>query len=424
MKVLVVGQGGREHAIAWKIARSPQLTRLYCAPGNAGTETVAENVPIAADAVDALVGLAEREAIDLVVIGPEQPLTLGLADRLRAAGIAALGPNRAAAELEASKSFAKELMRELGVPTARFASFDRIEAALSYLAGHPLPLVVKADGLAAGKGVTICPTQEAAEAALREAMHDGRFGAAGRRVVIEEFLDGEEASYIVLTDGRAIVPLAASQDHKAAYDGDRGPNTGGMGAYSPAPVVDAALEARVLERVIRPVVDGMRAKGRPLNGFLYAGLMIGSDGPKVLEFNVRLGDPETQPLMLRLESDLLPALYAAATGSLEGTTLVWSPEPAVCVVLASEGYPESSRTGLPIAGLPADCELPDGVVFHAGTRREGTQVLTSGGRVLGVTTRGADYREAVANAYRAIESISFDGMSVRRDIAWRALERS
>lgn len=423
MKVLVIGSGGREHALCWKIAASPLLTRLFCAPGNAGTSTLAENVPLAVDDLDALVGFCTREAIELVVVGPEYPLTLGLADRLRDAGIAVVGPSAAAAELEASKSFAKSLMSEFAVPTAHFGAFDELAAALAYLDSHPTPLVVKADGLAAGKGVTICHERASAEAAVREAMEQGRFGEAGRRVVIEEFLEGEEASYIVLTDGVAIVPLATSQDHKAAFDGDRGPNTGGMGAYSPAPVVDDALERRVLEEVIEPVVHGMRAKGRPLNGFLYAGLMIGPEGPKVLEFNVRLGDPETQPLMLRLESDILPALEAAATGRLAGTTLSWSPEPAVCVVVAS-GYPDRVQSGLPISGLADENQIEGGVVFHAGTARDGDAIVTKGGRVLGVTTRGSSYRAAVERAYRAIDTIDFERMMFRRDIAWRALERS
>ncbi len=425
MRVLLVGSGGREHALAWKIARSPQLDELLCAPGNAGmqAEPATRCVDLGAEDIDGLVALARDEEIDLVMVGPEAPLCAGLADALRAAGVAVVGPAAAAARLEGSKVFAKRLMQRCGVPTARFEVFDEAAAARAFVRAEPGPWVVKADGLAAGKGVLPCADAAAAEQAIDRILVERAFGEAGRQVVVESFLEGEEASCIALVAGDTILPLASSQDHKRAYDGDRGPNTGGMGAYSPAPVLDAALEQQVVERVFRPVVDGLAADGIDYRGVLYAGLMIGAGGPQVLEFNVRFGDPETQALLPRLRSDLVPALAAVAGGELAGVTLDWDPRPAVCVVMASAGYPGAYAKGKPIAGLERAGDMDDVVVLHAGTRAEGDRVLTAGGRVLGVCALGDDIAAAVERCYGAVEGIDFEGAHYRRDIAHRALAR-
>ena len=425
MRVLLVGSGGREHALAWKIARSPQLDELLCAPGNAGmqAEPATRCVDLGAEDIDGLVALARDEEIDLVVVGPEAPLCAGLADALRAAGVAVVGPAAAAARLEGSKVFAKRLMQRCGVPTARFEVFDDAAAARAFVRAEPGPWVVKADGLAAGKGVLPCADAAAAEQAIDRILVERAFGEAGRQVVVESFLEGEEASCIALVAGDTILPLASSQDHKRAYDGDRGPNTGGMGAYSPAPVLDAALEQQVVERVFRPVVDGLAADGIDYRGVLYAGLMIGAGGPQVLEFNVRFGDPETQALLPRLRSDLVPALAAVAGGELAGVTLDWDPRPAVCVVMASAGYPGAYAKGKPISGLERVSAMDDVVVLHAGTRADGDRVLTSGGRVLGVCALGDDIAAAVERCYGAVEGIDFEGAHYRRDIAHRALAR-
>lgn len=425
MRVLLVGSGGREHALAWKIARSPQLDELLCAPGNAGmqAEPATRCVDLGAEDIDGLVALARDEEIDLVMVGPEAPLCAGLADALRAAGVAVVGPAAAAARLEGSKVFAKRLMQRCGVPTARFEVFDDAAAARAFVRAEPGPWVVKADGLAAGKGVLPCADAAAAEQAIDRILVERAFGEAGRQVVVESFLEGEEASCIALVAGDTILPLASSQDHKRAYDGDRGPNTGGMGAYSPAPVLDAALEQQVVERVFRPVVDGLAADGIDYRGVLYAGLMIGAGGPQVLEFNVRFGDPETQALLPRLRSDLVPALAAVAGGELAGVTLDWDPRPAVCVVMASAGYPGAYAKGKPISGLERVSAMDDVVVLHAGTRADGDRVLTSGGRVLGVCALGDDIAAAVERCYGAVEGIDFEGAHYRRDIAHRALAR-
>jgi phosphoribosylamine--glycine ligase len=424
MRVLVVGSGGREHALAWKIAQSPRVERVLAAPGSDGMARAAACFPeVGAGDAEALCGLARREAVDLVVVGPEDPLAAGLADRLRAEGLAVFGPSAAAARLEASKTFAKQFMARHGIPTARHAVFDDLEAARAHVRELGR-CVVKADGLAAGKGVAMCESAAEAEAALIECLQARRFGAAGARVVVEEWLEGEEASYYAVTDGERIVTLAAAQDHKRAFDGDRGENTGGMGAYSPAPVVTEAVEERVLERIVRPAIAGMASEGHPYSGVLYVGLMIdGAGQPSVVEFNVRFGDPETQALLLRMESDLVPLLDAAARGALDpGHRPVWG-KAGVCVVLASEGYPRQYESGRPICGLEDVESDPDVVVFHAGTRRGEGGFLTAGGRVLGVTARGVSVRAARDRAYAAASKIHFEGAHYRRDVAARALGR-
>jgi len=425
LRVLVVGSGGREHALCWKLAQSPRLAALLAAPGSDALGELASCFPdVKADDVDGLCSLARRESVDLVVVGPEDPLVAGLADALARAGIACFGPSAAAARLEGSKSFAKAFMERHGIPTAGYAVFDDLEAARRHVREWPAGCVVKADGLAAGKGVTVCETPEQALAALDEAMAGRRFGAAGERVVIEERLVGEEASYYALCDGEQLVALAPAQDHKRALDGDRGENTGGMGAYAPAPVVSEAVEKKILERVVHPALAGCAADGMPYRGVLYAGLMIDEAGdPRVIEFNVRFGDPETQPLMLQMEGDLLPLLAAAAGGGLDRLPPPETRGSAVCVVLASEGYPRSYSKGRPIRGLEAAASDPDTVVFHAGTRRGPEGYETAGGRVLGVTARGETTAEARDRAYAAVAKISFEGAQHRSDIAARALTR-
>lgn len=426
MRVLVLGAGGREHALAWKLRRSPSVARVLAAPGSDGMAREADCfASVAAADAAAVTALARREGVDLVVVGPEDPLAAGIADHLRGEGIATFGPSAAAARLESSKAFAKEFMRRHGIPTAGHAVFDELAAARAHVRALGAPCVVKADGLAAGKGVTVCDGPEDAERALVEAMGERRFGAAGARVVVEERLFGEEASYYALSDGTNVVPLAAAQDHKRALDGDRGENTGGMGAYSPAPVFDEAVEKRVLEEVVHPVVRGMAAEGHPFQGVLFVGLMIGPGGtPRAIEFNVRFGDPETQALLLRLDADLAALLDGAARGRLECAAAPAWRDAAVCVVVASGGYPRAYPTGLPITGLEEAERDPDVVVFHAGTRRgPGGGFVTAGGRVLGVTARGASVAEAQRRAYAACDRIRFEGMHLRRDIAARALAR-
>ncbi|MEM9174503.1 MAG: phosphoribosylamine--glycine ligase [Myxococcota bacterium] len=427
MKVLVVGSGGREHALVWKIARSGRLTALHAAPGSKAIGRLATcHTDVKANDLDAIVALAERESIDLVVVGPEDPLVAGLADRLRAVGVATFGPSAAAAQLEGSKAFSKAFMARHGIPTAGYADFDEAAAAHAHVDALGRPCVVKADGLAAGKGVAMCADAAAAHAAIDEMMANKRFGAAGDRVVIEEWLQGEEASYYAICDGERIVTLAAAQDHKRALDGDQGENTGGMGAYSPAPVVSEAVEKKILERIVHPTIHGMQSDGHPYQGVLFVGLMIDDAGdPHVIEFNVRFGDPETQPLMVRMEGDLLPLLDAAARGTLDPSTSLGWGEAAVCVVLASGGYPRGYETGKAITGLAALEGDDDLVVFHAGTTGSdaGDDFATAGGRVLGLTARGADVAEARARAYAAVAGVAFDGMHFRRDIADRALGR-
>ncbi|MDR1962146.1 MAG: phosphoribosylamine--glycine ligase [Gracilibacteraceae bacterium] len=411
MKILVVGAGGREHALAWKIAQSPLCRQLFVAPGNGGTE--GWNVPIAANDVAALTRFAKERRVDLTVIGPEEPLTLGLADALRAEGLAVFGPGQAAARLEGSKAFAKEVLAAAGAPTARCRVFTDQAAALAY-AEKAAPVVIKADGLAAGKGVIVAATAEEARRAVRDIMGGG-FGAAGATVLAEEYLTGPEVSLLCFCDGETALPMVAAQDHKRAFDGDKGPNTGGMGVCAPPPVWTPALEAETLERIIRPVLAEMRRRGAPFTGTLFAGLMLTADGPKALEFNARFGDPETQALMLLLESDLVPLLLACAAGDLSGTRAVWRPGAAVCVVMAAPGYPGAYEKNIPLT-LPR--ELPeDTAIFHAGTAwRDDDALLSAGGRVLGVTARGGDLAAARARAYALTESIGFPGARYRRDI--------
>jgi phosphoribosylamine--glycine ligase len=422
MKILVVGQGGREHALAWKLAQSPRVTQVLCAPGNAGTELDATNVDVAADDVPRLVKLAQAERVDLTVIGPEAPLVAGAVDAFEAAGLKVFGPSKTAAELEGSKAFAKDLMRQAGVPTADFRAFASVDEALAYIDERDQDrLVVKADGLAAGKGVFVCKSKGEARNAVREVLLSGAFGDAGKRIVIEECLVGEEASILALVDGRTIVPLEPSQDHKPAWDNDEGPNTGGMGAYSPAPVVKAEQMDAIIEKILIPTVHTMKRVGRPFRGVLYAGLMMTPQGPRVLEYNVRFGDPETQPVLMRLKSDLAELLLATAEGRLEGfPDLEWDPRSAVCVVMASEGYPGSYTKGQVIRGLEAAAELPDVKVFHAGTARHGDAVVTNGGRVLGVTALGRNITDAKLRAYQAVKPIRWDGAWCRKDISDKA----
>ncbi|MHA1569262.1 MAG: phosphoribosylamine--glycine ligase [Alphaproteobacteria bacterium] len=423
MKVLVVGSGGREHALAWAIAGSPLCDAIYCAPGNAGIAQEAVCVAIAADDIDGLVNFAREEAIDFVVVGPEAALVAGLVDRLEAVGVKAFGPSAEAAILEGSKGFMKDLCAKYDIPTAGYGRFGDAVAARKFIREKGAPIVVKADGLAAGKGVILAETVAEAERAVDEIMGERRFGDAGNEVVVEEFLEGEEASFLALVDGKDFVPLAAAQDHKAVGEGDVGPNTGGMGAYSPAPVVTEAMRATIVETIIAPTVAAMAAEGRPFKGVLYAGLMIGEDGPKVLEFNVRFGDPECQPLMARLMSDLLPALIASSDGVLKSFDLRWYDEAAVCVVMAAKGYPGSYAKGSEIKGLDDAGQVEGVTIFHAGTRKEDGRILAVGGRVLGITALGKDVAEARTRAYAAIDRIDWPEGFCRRDIAWRALER-
>jgi phosphoribosylamine--glycine ligase len=425
VKVLVIGGGGREHALAWKMAQSPSVTGVLVAPGNAGTarEPGVSNVDIAAEDVDGLLAFATTEAIDLTVVGPEVPLVAGIVDRFQAAGLRCFGPRAAAARLEGSKAYAKDFLVRHGIPTAASRTFTEIEPALDYLHSVGAPIVVKADGLAAGKGVIVARDAAEAEQAVRGMLEANAFGTAGSRVVIEEFLPGEEASFIAMVDGRNILPLATSQDHKARDDGDLGPNTGGMGAYSPAPVVTPEMAEIVMTTIMEPAVAGMAADGEPYTGFLYAGLMIGPDGrPRVLEFNCRFGDPETQPVLMRLRSDLPALILAALDGRLDDVAAEWDPRPALGVVMAAGGYPGPYRKGDPIRGLPAP-EPQHAKVFHAGTRLADGQVVTSGGRVLCVTALAGTIAEAQAEAYALVRRIAWDGAYYRTDIGYRAVAR-
>jgi phosphoribosylamine---glycine ligase len=427
MKVLVVGSGGREHALAWKIARSSLVNEVICAPGNAGIASVARCVQVGAGDIDGIRDLARTEAVDLVVVGPEAPLVEGMADRLREDGRLVFGPSAEAAALEGSKAFAKQFMARHGVPTAGFEVFDAYGPLVAHLEGREGPIVLKADGLAAGKGVLMCRSRLEALNGATHIMKEGAFGEAGRRVIAEDLLVGEEASYLVIVDGENVVPLASSQDHKRMLEGDKGPNTGGMGAYSPAPVLTHELEQRVLDEVIHPTVQGMVAEGRPFSGLLYAGLMIVDGDPFVLEFNVRFGDPECQPLLLRLREDLVPLLVASASGKLAPRKLAWRPGATCCVVMASDGYPGAYETGVPIRGLHKVEESSDLVVFHAGTALvpadDGPQPVTAGGRVLGITSYGEDIIEARNRVYKAMEPIRWPGAVYRRDIGYRAVAR-
>jgi phosphoribosylamine--glycine ligase len=421
MNVLVVGSGGREHALVWKIKHSPAIQKLYCAPGSEAIGELAECVAIGAEQIEKLSDFAEREKIDLTVVGPELPLTLGIADSFSARGLKLFGPNRAAAQLEGSKAFAKEILRQNDIPTACFGIFTDLPAAKRYLSEQSPPYVVKADGLAAGKGVVICETRADAEFAIDEILGRKTFGKAGDKIVIEEFLDGEEASFMALTDGEHIVSLASSQDHKRVFDRDQGPNTGGMGAYSPAPVVPPAMERRILTEILKPLLSGVKRKGILYRGVIYVGLMITKTGPKVLEFNARFGDPECQPIMMRLKSDLVPLLEATCDGKLSQVEPEWHADSAVCVVMCARGYPGPYESGKEIHGLERLADWENGFVFHAGTAKHNGRWITSGGRVLGVTARGSTIAEALKEAYRAVGELSWDGMHYRQDIGQRAL---
>jgi len=423
MKVLVIGSGGREHALVWKIAQSPLVKKVYCAPGNAGIAELAECVPIPAANIQTLLDFARREKIDLTVVGPEGPLAEGIVDLFQKEGLRIFGATRRAAEIESSKSFAKSLMTKYRIPTARGRSFKNHDQARRYLSQAGAPVVVKADGLAAGKGVIVCETEKEASEALDRIMIKHEFGDAGDQVVIEECLRGEEASFLAFTDGRTVLAMPSAQDHKAIYDDDRGPNTGGMGAYSPAPVVDRLIHQRVMNEVMIPTVKAMAAEGRPYQGVLYAGLMIDRDQIKVLEFNGRFGDPEAQPLLMRIKSDIVPILQAVIDGRLDQSTLDIDERASVCVVMASAGYPGSYSKGLPIKGLDAAKRVKDVVVFHAGTARKEKAVVTDGGRVLGVTALGDTVGEAIAKAYQVVGKISWEGAYCRKDIGRKALER-
>ncbi len=421
VKVLVVGSGGREHALVWALHRSPLVREIHIAPGNGGTGDLARNVPIPAEDVAALTAYAAQERFDLVVIGPEVPLALGLTDVLQAQGLRVFGPTAAAARLESSKAFSKDFMRAHGIPTADYAVFNSYDAALRYLDTHPAPIVIKADGLAAGKGAIVCRSDAEARAAVQQMMRDRIFGTAGDRVVIEECLTGQEVSVLAFVDGRRVAPMVLAQDHKAAYDGDRGPNTGGMGCYAPAPVLDAATLRRVVGEVLQPAVDGLRELGTPYIGVLYAGLMVSGDDFAVLEFNCRFGDPETQVILPLLETDLVVVMNACIDGRLDKIEITWSSRSCVCVVMASGGYPGSYQRGYEITGLDEAVQLPDTIIFHAGTKRQNGRVLTAGGRVLGVTACAEDLNDAIARAYAAVARIQWPGVMYRRDIGAKGL---
>ena len=418
MKVLVIGSGGREHALAWKIAQSPLAKKVFCAPGNAGTANVAENIDIPSDNVDALLQFATVTGIGLTVVGPEQPLVKGLVDSFEESGLRVFGPSQRAAEIEGSKVFCKDLMKKYGIPTARYESFDSPDQ-VKLFTKEDEPVVVKASGLAAGKGVILCSNAEEARSAVQSIMQEKAFGNAGDQVVVEEFLTGQEVSLLAFTDGKTVLPLDSAQDHKAAFDGDKGPNTGGMGAYSPALVFTEELKQQVIDEIMIPTVRAMAKEGRYYRGILYAGLMLTESGPKVLEFNARFGDPETQPIMMRIKNDIVPIFEACIDGTLAKQSLQWRQEPTVCVVMAAKGYPSSYEKGKEISGLNSD-ENQQAVVFHAGTKLENGKVLTNGGRVLGVTALGSDINQAIKNAYSAVDKIKWDGVHYRKDIGNKA----
>tara|TARA_B100001964_G_C14192236_1_gene581638 strand:+ start:357 stop:1628 length:1272 start_codon:yes stop_codon:yes gene_type:complete len=423
MKVLVVGSGGREHSLCWAIAKSPKCDELFCAPGNAGIDSIAVCVDIAADDIDALVNFATGNGIDFVVVGPEAPLVDGLVDKLEAADIKAFGPNAKAAILEGSKGFMKDLSAKYNIPSAEYGRFNEPDSAKEFILRHHAPIVVKADGLAAGKGVIICRNEKEAYAAVDHILTERAFGGAGEEIIIEEFMQGEEASFFALVDGENAVALRAAQDHKAAHDGDEGPNTGGMGAYSPVPVVDDAMARRIMDEIIYPTLKAMKAEGRTYKGVLYAGLMITDEGPKLIEYNVRFGDPECQPLMVALKSDILEALIASAEGTIDKIKLEWHDEATLVVVMAANGYPGHHEKGTEINGIE-DANAMDGVfVFHAGTRAENGQLLAAGGRVLGVTAKAKTVAQAQKLAYKAVDKIDWPGGFNRTDIGWRAIKR-
>jgi len=422
MRVLIVGSGGREHALAWKVAQDPAVTSVLAAPGSAGIAECAECVAVAVDDIEGLASLAAERGVDLTIVGPEVPLAAGIVDVFEARGLRIFGPDRSGARLEASKAFMKHILVEAGVPTARYGEFTQVPAALGFATDLGFPVVVKADGLAAGKGVVICADAREARETVTSMLEGGSFGDAGRRVVVEEFLQGEEVSFLALTDGEHVIPLEPSQDHKTAFDGDRGPNTGGMGAYSPAPIVDSAMSADIVRHVLTPTVAALRARGIRFRGVLYAGLMLTKDGPKVLEYNARFGDPECQPLMMRLESSLVELIEACIDGHADLVRPRWTRDAAVCVVMAAQGYPGAYRKGDVIEGLEEARACEGAMVFHAGTARDDAgRWVTAGGRVLGVTARGRTIDIAIENAYRAVACIRWHGVHYRKDIGHRAL---
>jgi phosphoribosylamine--glycine ligase len=423
MKVLVIGSGGREHALVWKLAQSKKVKKIYCAPGNPGTAKLAENVPVKPENLVGLMEIVRREKIDLAVVGPEDPLSLGIVDRFEERRYVIFGPSQRAARLESSKVFTRKLCRTHGIPSAEFGVFSDPEAARKYVHEHGLPIVVKADGLAKGKGVYVCRSAEEANVAISEIMEKKVFGEAGSEVVVEEFLEGEEASVLAFTDGRNIYPMESAQDHKPIFDGDKGPNTGGMGAYSPAPVVTRPIEDAIERDILVPVVHAMNTEECPYRGVLYAGLMITRTGPKVLEFNCRFGDPEAQPIMMRLKSDLVDVLLAVIKGDLHKARMEWTQRPAVCVVMASGGYPGEYEKGKLITGLAEAGKLKDVFVFHAGTSERDGKVYSDGGRVLGVTALGQTVKDAKERAYEAVKLIRFEGMYYRTDIADKAIKK-
>ena len=414
MRVLVVGSGGREHALAWKIAQSPLVQKVYCAPGNAGTANVAENIDIPADNIDLLLQFATVTGIGLTIVGPEQPLVKGIVDSFEESGLRVFGPSQRAAEIEGSKVFCKDLMKKYGIPTARYESFDSLDK-VKLFTNEDEPVVIKASGLAAGKGVILCSNGNEARSAIESIMGEKTFGDAGDQVVVEEFLTGQEVSLLAFTDGKTVLPLDSAQDHKAAFDGDKGPNTGGMGAYSPTPVFTEELKQQVLDEIMIPTLRAMAKEGRYYRGILYAGLMLTKSGPKVLEFNARFGDPETQPIMMRIKNDIVPIFEACIDGTLATKTLQWRPESTVCVVMAAKGYPGSYQKGKEINGLNSN-DNQQAVVFHAGTKLDDGKTLTNGGRVLGVTALGSDISVAIKNAYKVVEKIKWDGIHYRKDI--------
>jgi phosphoribosylamine--glycine ligase len=421
MKVLVVGGGGREHALVWKIAQSSKVSKVYCAPGNAGISEQATIIPIHAKDLNGLLEFALKEKIDLTVVGPEDPLTRGIVDLFESKGLLIFGARKKAAEIEGSKAFAKEMMKKYHIPTAFYEIFDNRNEAVKYIRNQGAPIVVKADGLAAGKGVIVCKTVEEAIRSVDQIMVEKVFGNAGNRVVVEEYLVGEEASYIAFTDGKTILPMASSQDHKPILDGDQGPNTGGMGAYSPAPVVTEEVHEKIMEKILRPIIYGMGEEGRPYQGVLYAGLMIHEGHPKVLEFNARFGDPETQPVLMRMKGDMVPILEACMQGTLSRHKIEWDNRASVCVVMASKGYPGSYEKGKVIEGLKEVSRMDGVSVFHAGTSLKEGQIVTSGGRVLGVTGLGEDVPRAIERTYQAVKKISWEGVYYRTDIGYKAL---
>ncbi len=423
MKVLVIGSGGREHALVWKISKSPMVSKIYCAPGNAGISRQAELVNLSSNDLDGILEFALREKIDLTVVGPEEPLTKGIVDLFESKGLTIFGPNKRAAEIEGSKVFAKEMMKKYHIPTASYEVFEDKDEAINYIRLKGVPIVVKAEGLAAGKGVTVCRKEEEAISAINHIMVDRVFGDAGNRIIIEECLYGEEASFLALTDGKSILPLASSQDHKPVFDDDKGPNTGGMGAYSPAPVITPEIHERVIEEILKPIIYGMSEEGRPYKGCLYAGLMIQDGRPKVLEFNARFGDPETQPILMRLKDDLVPLLFACIKGGISNYEIEWDERPSVCVVMASKGYPGQYEKGKVISGLDDVLSMEDIFVFHAGTAIKDDHIITNGGRVLGVTGLGKDIKDAIERTYEAVRRISWEGVHYRTDIGKKAIKR-